>query len=399
MKIQSIIIFSALLLALSSVYGQSTLKYSLIKQTAGTANTANKPQSKTWKHDGFWWSVFPNAEGTYIWSLDHGDTWTPVMQLSTAISATADCKRVGDTTYIMLFNGAHSELINTKYNSSNSSYEHLDVNNPATRLSFNSTTETVVIDVDRSNIMWMAYEEDNKIKVNSSIFPYTIWGTPTVLETGVSDDDICSIVALPDKVGVLWSNQNTKLFGFKTHLNGDNQSIWSIDEQPGASQNQANIGEGFADDHINMATTSNGDLFCVVKTSYDNYDNNYPLIGLLKRNSNGTWDNLYYVDSIGTRPLVVIDEGRNILQVIYTEWDRNGPTLFTSGNIIYKESNLSTISFSQRDTLIHSTDYNNTAYKYNNVSSTKDNYDGDLVIIASTQLSPFKIVGIISSCH
>ena len=324
----------------------------------------------------------PNADGTHIRRLDNGNIWTSILTISNNSKTKADCKKVGDRTYILLFDGADSELINTRYNAGNITYELLNVDVPSSNLSFNGTTETVTIDLDGNDVMWLAYEEDNSIKVNSSVFPYTVWGEPTIIETGVKPDDICSIISLPGKIGVLWSNQNTKLFGFKTHVDGNDQITWSADEQP-ASQSQLNVGDGLADDHLNMAVSSDGTLYCAVKTSFDTPG--YPLISLLKRNNSGTWDDLYFIDDEGTRPIVVIEESRNVLQVIYTD-------IVGGGNIVYVESDLSSITFGNKHVLI-------SGENFNNVSSTKDNYDCDLVIIASMQSSPFTIVGSLVSCQ
>jgi hypothetical protein len=300
----------SLLLIVTWSSGQGSLASNPIAGISGTMNTADKPQSKTWEYDGSWWAVFPNADGTFIWRLDKGNTWTSTLTISKNSKTRADCKKVGERTYILLFDGADSELVNTRYNAEISTYEWLNADIPSTSLSFNVTTETATIEVDGNDVMWLAYEEDNAIKVNSSVYPYMLWGEPTIIETGVSDDDICAIISLPGKTGVLWSNQNTKLFGFKTHIDGDGQNTWSADEQP-ASQSQLEIGGGLADDHINMAVNIDGTLYCAVKTSFDTPG--HPLISLLKRNSGGTWDELYYIDDEGTRPIVVIDESRQVL--------------------------------------------------------------------------------------
>ena len=42
----------------------------IIESVAVTATTGEKPQSKVWKYDGYWWSVLPNASGTHVRRLD-----------------------------------------------------------------------------------------------------------------------------------------------------------------------------------------------------------------------------------------------------------------------------------------------------------------------------------------
>jgi len=122
-----------------------------------------------------------------------------------------------------------------------------------------------------------------------------------------------------------------------------------------------------ADDHINLEVASNGTLYAAIKTSYDS--SGRPVIGLLVRRPSGTWDNLYSVDTIGTRGVVVINEAANSLIVAYTS--ANG-----SGNILYKRSPLSSISFGARTTLISGS--------LNNVSTTKQIASGDAVFVAAT---------------
>lgn len=396
-KLKSLIFTCVLILQLNSSYGQS-YDINLLNEISTTSNTADKPQSKIWKYDGYWWSVFPDVTGTHVWKLNSVGTWVNVFTISTEISTNSDCKQSGDKAFILLFNGANSELINLQYNSLNSTYELLNVSIPSTNLSFNSSTETVTLDIDGENVMWLAYEQNGAIKVNSSLYPYTSWGNASTIETGVNNDDICSIKALPGKIAVFWSNSVLKEFGCKFHNNGDIQSNWSIKEQPGFNQSQPNLGGGLADDHINLASTSHGDLYCAIKTDYDNDDNTYPQIGLFKRNFNGVWDDLYYIDSSGTRPIIIIDEINDVLQVIYTDWIIENGNINASGDILFKESSLTNISFGVRNTLIQSNDYNNTYIKYNNVSSTKDNYDCETVVLASSQSAPFTTVGVKLVC-
>ena len=117
-------------------------------------------------------------------------------------------------------------------------------------------------------------------------------------------DDIEVITALPNgTVGVFWSNQNTRRFGFRTHVDGEPATTWSVNEVP-ASQSALNVGSGMADDHMNVAVASDSTLYVAIKTSYDTSD--YPKMALLVRRPDGTWDDLYPVDNTGTRPLVSI---------------------------------------------------------------------------------------------
>ena len=117
--------------------------------------------------------------------------------------------------------------------------------------------------------MWVAWEGAQNVYVSWSDSPYSTWSSPITIATGVTTDDICAIIAMPGKIGVLWSNQNTQRFGFRTHVNSETDpSIWTTDEVP-ASQSALDVGLGMADDHLNMKVGSDGTLYCAVKTSYD----------------------------------------------------------------------------------------------------------------------------------
>jgi hypothetical protein len=176
----------------------------------------------------------------------------------------------------------------------------------------------------------------------------------------VDSDDICAITAFDGKIGVLWSNQDEWEFQFKYHVDGADASTWS-------SLEIANTNSSIADDHINFAVHSNGTIYAAVKTTSGSPD-----IGLLVRNSSGNWDNIYTVDgSTGTRPIVLLNEsGGGTLTVVYT--DNSG----SAADIVYRQSPISSISFGVKHTLISGTN--------NNVTSTKQNYTDEVVILAST---------------
>ena len=61
---------------------------------------------------------------------------------------------------------------------------------------------------------------------------------------------------------------------------------------------------GMSDDHLNVAVAADGTLYAAVKTGYDS--SSQPKIAFLVRRPNGSWDDLYEVDSSGTRPIVLL---------------------------------------------------------------------------------------------
>ena len=339
-----------------------------------STTTGEKPQAKVWNYDGQHWAVLPNSSGTFLWHLE-GTTWKNVLKLSSKSTSKADCKMAGNVVHILLFQGASSQLLSLEYDQSHQVYDFWSKRTSTVGLNFKSSTETATIDMDGDGRMWLAYDGSSEIYTVWSDPPYQKWSSPVTVTTGITTDDICAVISLPGKIGILWSNQNSKRFGFKTHNDGASPGTWSGDEVP-ASQSAVNTGHGMADDHMNMAVATDGTLYCAVKTSYDN--SSYPEIALLVRHSSGSWDKLYEVSSRGTRPLVILNEALKKLRVVYT--NQNG-----GGNIVYNESSADKISFGSQKRLISGT--------YDNSTSTKANFNSEIVILAS---SSNKAVGVLA---
>jgi len=357
-----------ILLTPSRTVGQGFSTVTPISAVSSDKNTGEKPQSKVWKYDGKWWGVFPDNSSTYVWRLD-GSSWTSVLKISSKTSIKADCKVVGDVVHILLWrkSGSSSELVSVEYDPANSKYNLWSNRTATAYIDLDNGTETGTIDIDGNGRMWLASDGTTTITVRWSDFPYSNWSSPITIATGITTDDISTVIAMPvqGQIGVFWSDQNTKRFGFKTHQNGADPSSWSANEVP-ASQSAVNIGNGMGDDHLNVKAASDGTLYCAVKTSYDTPG--YPKISLLKRRPNGVWDNLYEVSQEGTRGVVILNENTGRLKVVFTSQE-------TGGDILYKESSMSTISFGPVTTLISGT--------YDNASSSKNSYDPDIVIIAA----------------
>jgi hypothetical protein len=227
--------------------------------------------------------------------------------------------------------------------------------------------ETATIDIDVSGRMWLASDGDTAINVRWSGSPYSEWSAPIALAEGVNEDDICVVTAFPNgEVGVLWSNQNTRRFGFRMHCAGDAPTAWSDDEAP-ASASALSVGDGMADDHLNCAMAADGTLYVAVKTSYDT--EGYAKIGLLVRRPSGAWDDLYYVDDEGTRPIALLNEERGVLLVAYNWGDA----------IVYRSTRLETIAFGERQSLV-----TKKGARVNNVTSTKESFADEVTILGST---------------
>jgi len=216
--------------------------------------------------------------------------------------------------------------------------------------------------------LWIASDAKNTIEVRYSDGLHATWSGPIIVASGVSSDDISSIIAMPnDQIGVFWSDQSTKRFGFRVHEDGADATTWSANEVPG-SQSALNVGHGMADDHMHLAVASDGTLYAAVKTSYDK--GGYPKMGLLVRRPNGTWDNFYGISGSGTRPVIAVDEVAGQLIIAHT-------TKEGGGDIVYNTSPLDVINFSPDRVLIPG--------KVNDVTTTKVTSSNQVVFMAGSK--------------
>ncbi len=351
---------------LSAVSLWDPLSLSPIAGVSITQSTGEKPQSKVWEHNGQWWSVQPNGSGTWLWRLD-SSSWSSVLQLSSKGSR-ADVKVVGDLAHVLMFEGATSELVTLENRpGAPARYDFWTVQPQVVSVSLGSSVETATIDVDSTGRLWVAYDRSTTIEMRYSDGPYTTFSAPITVASGITTDDISSVIAMPGgRIGVFWSNQNSRRFGFKTHVDGANPQTWSADEVP-ASQSAKSVGGGFADDHVHLATTSDGTLYAAVKTSYDSAS--HEAVAVLVRRPSGAWDNAYPIDNTGTRGILVVSEAHNELAVIYT--DETG-----GGDIVLRGSALGTIAFGPKQVVLWG--------NLNDVTSSKA-AAGDQILVLATK--------------
>jgi hypothetical protein len=334
-----------------------------------TEHTGDKPQSKVWNHAGKWWAVLPISSGTYVWRLDN-NAWTQILELTSDDDTQADCVVNGDTTHILLYRGeTNNRLVSIQYVPASGAYQLWSVQSDVIDIDLDSGVETAVIDIDQSGIMWLANDGTSQIYVRWSGWPYDTWSNTNRYQLNssrVDDDDICDITTFGgNKMGVLWSDQRSdEKFYFRYHTDGDAGNDWSTRETAASGSS----GGGVADDHINFAVDG-GIIYAAIKTGYD--ASGYIRLGLLRRLANGTW-NLYQVTEgayDGTRPIALLNTSEETIKVIYTA-SQNGD------DIVYREANTSDLnSFGSEQTLISGS--------YDNVTSTKQNFTDEVVILAS----------------
>jgi hypothetical protein len=336
--------------------------------------TAEKPQSKLWFNNGIWWGALyqPSASAFTIHRFNWAtDTWTNTgVVIDAREDSHIDTLWDGSKLFIISHGtssttlGDSAQVRRYSYNSSSQSYT-LDAGFPVTVST--GGMEAAVIAKDSTGILWITFTQNSGyVYVSHSNAAHTTWTTPYVLpfssQADGQGDDISSIIAFGgNKIGVMWSNQNTDAFYFAVHQDGAADNAWTLET--------AIQGQDIADDHINLKTDAAGKIYAAVKTSAPSSQPNSALIRLLVRQSNGTWAsyNVGRVSDNHTRPMVLIDEATRSIYVFATF--PTGST--TQGEIRYKKTSMDSISFptGTGTQFIYSS-----SHRYiNNVSSSKQN--------------------------
>ena len=305
------------------------------------APTAKEGESKVWYTGGVWFGALfqPAAGDFHIFRLDPttqtwSDTGTLIDTRNTAhIDALWDGSRLYTVSAVLGTEGsARAELRRFSY--SGGVYT-LDDGFPVILNSVGA--EVIVMAKASDGRLWVTYTTGNRVYVTHSLGSDTSWTTPFVIpgaQSAVSSDDISSVVAFGNSVGVMWSNQNANTMYFGVHANGAADSAWTVEVAYGVP------GQESADDHISLKADSSGRVYAAVKTSLN--ARGEPLIMLLVRQAGGGWSRhvVATAELNVTRPVVVLDEQAGRVHVF-----ASAPCC--AGGVIYhKSSSMSNISFS-----------------------------------------------------
>jgi PKD repeat protein len=310
-----------------------------------SAPTGAKPESRLWWNDGSWWGILYDSaanDGYRIWRLDSSSqSWINTgVRVDERNQSRADALWDGTHLYVASHwfvnnggsSGQQARLYRYSYDDAGDTYT-LDPGFPV-QIS-NSRSEALVLEKDSTGKLWATWVRDSQVWVNRSLGDDASWGTPFVLPVPQAAtlyfDDLASIVALPGKVGIMWSHQNDDAFYWAEHVDGQPDDAWTLQT--------ALAGPDMADDHINLKTDSAGRVYAAVKTSQTG--STAPFILLLVRDpATGAWAShvVSRKSDRQTRPTVLIDETSGVVMVFATSPE-------AGGKIYKKTSPLDPISF------------------------------------------------------
>jgi hypothetical protein len=368
--------------------------------------TGEKPESKLWWNDGFWWgSLCSSTDSTYhIFRLELAtqiwvDTGTPLDDRPSSKADTLwDGQKLYVASHIFTSRGAPSSspsewgrLYRYSYNPAMQSYS-LDSGFPVdvTR----GKSKTLVLEKAVNGQLWVTYVENGKVMVNHSTGGDTTWATPFVLplsgSSNLANDDISSIITFDrstatPQIGIMWSNQNDKKMYFAAHMDGAATTSWNSFSVSAPS----NGSRSPADDHINIKLQSDGQgIYAVTKTS--NSGATEPLIVLLSCrlacSSASNWQAtpVYTRNENHTRAILLLDTTHRKINIFSTA-PESGGTVYRA---VFDMDTLSSTSIPESKTVFIK---NSPDTRLNNATSTKQtvNSTTGLVVLTSDRNTRF----------
>jgi hypothetical protein len=252
--------------------------------------TKDKPQSKLWFAHGAWWAWLPAPDGSSVWKRG-APGWERQTHLDRSLAGLpgqADVWADDVEVRAVLASPDRLAVIALLWDAQARRYEvtgapaAFSTPEPPGK---NEGIETATITRDSRRRWWIGYNWRSDMWVRSSP-DGRAWSEPIrVTAAKASEDDLCSVAALPDRVGVLWSDQAHDTVYARWHADRDPPDRWlpaEVVEQGGKN----------ADDHIHAAVTADGALYVATKNSVDTIGK--PQLVLRVRDPWGKWSNVPY---------------------------------------------------------------------------------------------------------
>jgi hypothetical protein len=292
-------------------------------QTGVPHATQDKPQSKLWFAHGRWWAWLPVGGGSAVFErTDSG--WKELESLRHTLQGwpgQADIWSEGDLVRAVLVGKKRLAVAELRYDAERRTYV---AGTPMRELTFPAElpgdVETATLCRDARGTWWVACDRGASVCVFQTRDVAGLdWGPASPLASGIGNDDICAIFAMPDRVGVLWSDQQADAVLFREQLNGSPADRW---EEPVTVER----GGRTADDHINGVLAEDGTLYVATKNSVDAIG--APQQVLRVRRPNGVWENHPYAvlqeKLAPSRPIALLGGTPPRLYLLHTQYDRRG---------------------------------------------------------------------------
>jgi hypothetical protein len=302
---------------------------------AGGAATSDKPESKLFfTSDNRWWGVLGSSSGSqgpgvYLYELVN-HSWRERMLLPGSDPwMRADTLLAGQNLYVALRdnrsvtgNPRQSPLYRLAYQGAGA-WSPPTQPTPITTVN----VEALTIALDSQGRLWTALRRaisGQQVVTVGHTQPGGTTFTFETLATGVSSDDLAAVTSFDGasgpRIGVMWSDQSSKIFRFAWRSDSDPFGSWNREVAYGGGLG-CGSGKACADDHINM-TAHNGSIYAAVKTSLNDSTPvaTDPLIVLLRRDAAGAWGSFTVspASENASRPVVLVSPSTGRVYVFAT---------------------------------------------------------------------------------
>lgn len=297
-----------------------------IFQTGVPNPTQDKPQSKLWLARGRYWAWLPVPGGSTL--LERTATgWRELGHLRSHLAnlpGQADVWADESSVRAVLVGNDRLAVVELTFDAALNTYQPGAVRHEfllAPQVKDGDRLETATIARDSRGRWWIACDRDQQITAFWTTDDEGLqWSSGFTLGTNTHRDDISTLVVLPDRVGVVWSDQVADAVYFREHLDGQPPADWgqTITVQQGGKT---------ADDHLSAVVAEDGTLFVVTKNSVDQVGS--PQLVLRVRRPNGSWENHPYAvlqDKLGpSRPIALLAGQSQQLYLLHTMYDSRDP--------------------------------------------------------------------------
>lgn len=350
--------------------------------TSVVAPTADKQQSKTWLHDDVWYAVMYNESSGY-WEIFRQD---PAGWVSTGAlvdhreNARADAHWDGETLRIASHAVASSSATTQRGNPAYLLTYEFDEEDGFTFLDQEiimwDSTESLTITVDSLGRVWAAWTWEWMARYTYQLPDGTFAPHAIVPDSNAADldaDDVATIVAFDDQIGVMWSDEADEQMWFASRFDSDPAAEWG---DPVAVTPRLSL---LADDHISLRSVP-GDprVYAAFKTSLARGAE--PEIMAAVREADGTWrtGGVFTASECVTRPQLALDEGGERWLVAATAADGACPWSGVPGVIVALSAPLGSLAFGPSELLLR----NGERGSLNNVTMPKQTIPADTDVLA-----------------